>query len=635
MGALFEMMLGMSLGATLVALLVLIIRAIWGRRPGILMPLLYALIIARLVLPVSIESPLSMQNLLVSVPQVLQSQNGAENGVNIGQAPATVSAADDSNTATDPNPANVHTQPPKIAESEAMAKFAIRLSPYEIAAIVWFAGVAGLMAYILTSHIRFTRKLKQNREYCTPEFAALLDECRQQLRIRRGIRAVCVSEVNTAAVYGVFRPKLLIAPPLFEALSPADQKHVLLHELSHIKRGDLAMCLLLTVVSIVHWFNPVIWLMLSLMRRDMESFCDASVLKVLGEQARRGYAQTLMNLSEPASKNTGLVAAMFICRTNVKRRIVMITKYRKNKVGYTALALLVAAMIAVTGCTAATTNTPPDNSGLPTPSAQVSNTGVLVSEGTAEPAVSETPEIQPELIATYSIDNSPYNNPPRLFNIEKAAGILNGTVIKPGETLSLNELLGVRNRANGWKSAAGIENGTYTEQFGSGVPALSNALYNAAIRAELTIVESEHHSIPPGYVPGGLDATIGNDGPDLVIGNPYDTDVKIEAHLDGLILIVDIYGPPLGYTVDFTSEPVSKGAVPESQYIYNTTQAPDGTTIAEGESYEYLRSRAGTTFARYKMYYDADGNLIKKEDFGTYTYQGIPGTIYVNGPEPS
>ena len=69
-------------------------------------------------------------------------------------------------------------------------------------------------------------------------------------------------------------------------------------------------------------------------------------------------------------------------------------------------------------------------------------------------------------------------------NIKIAASMLDGTVIKPGEVLSLNELLGPRNaqtaKTAGWKEAAGIENGAYIEQLGGGISAVSSALYNAS-----------------------------------------------------------------------------------------------------------------------------------------------------------
>jgi vancomycin resistance protein YoaR len=220
------------------------------------------------------------------------------------------------------------------------------------------------------------------------------------------------------------------------------------------------------------------------------------------------------------------------------------------------------------------------------------------------------------------------------FNIEKALGMLNSSVIKPGEQLSLNKVLGERSAANGWKEGYAIVNGAYTKHYGTGVSAVATALYNAALRAELKINDIAHAAIKSYYVPGGLDATISSAGPDLVIENSYDSDITIEAKVtDDKYIDIYIYGPELGYTVDFFSEG-NIGEAPPQKYVYNKTVTPDSTKIAKGDAYEWCKSRGEETYKIYKVIKKPGDLLGETTLYETYTYRPLQGYTYVNGPDP-
>jgi len=120
---------------------------------------------------------------------------------------------------------------------------------------------------------------------------------------------------------------------------------VLLHELSHIRRGDTAACFLAAVLSILHWFNPLVWLAFALMRRDIEVLCEDSVIEALGEHERPGYAATLLALAAPP-QTPRMVTALFISHRCVKKRILAMIRRKKASVLYSAAALLLTVIIA-------------------------------------------------------------------------------------------------------------------------------------------------------------------------------------------------------------------------------------------------------------------------------------------------
>jgi vancomycin resistance protein YoaR len=92
------------------------------------------------------------------------------------------------------------------------------------------------------------------------------------------------------------------------------------------------------------------------------------------------------------------------------------------------------------------------------------------------------------------------------------SNFVNGSIIQPGATWSMNETAGPRNAQTaqtvGWAKAHVISSGRYEDDYGGGNCQVSGTLYNAAIRAELGIAERRTHSWPSSYVPEGLDATV-------------------------------------------------------------------------------------------------------------------------------
>lgn len=272
--------------------------------------------------------------------------------------------------------------------------------------------------------------------------------------------------------------------------------------------------------------------------------------------------------------------------------------------------------------------------------------------GVAEaPAIITNPRIDAQtlkantkLIGTFqsSFNTKGLSNADRVTNIRIMSGIVNGTVIEPGETWSINEAAGPRDdrtaKTVGWADAPGIADGNYRMEVGGGVCQMSSTVYNAAIRAELGIADRKPHSWPSDYIPKGMDATISTGGPDLKLSNPYSMPVYLETVLDEeeKTLTVNIYGPPLthGYTVDFENIKVATDLAGDTIYYYNQTAMPDGEAIPEGQEIALKLKHDGQTWDVYKLYKDADGNVVKREFFTHNVYKKVQGVIYANKPDP-
>jgi len=133
-------------------------------------------------------------------------------------------------------------------------------------------------------------------------------------------------------------------------------------------------------------------------------------------------------------------------------------------------------------------------------------------------------------------------NPKRAHNIRVAINALNGKIIKPGETFSMNETLGERTHERGYLTANVIEKGKLASGIGGGVSQVSGVLFNAVLLSGLTIVEYKAHSHPVLYLPVGRDATLAWNHIDLKFKNNTKAPVYLAYSAAGNKAAATLYG---------------------------------------------------------------------------------------------
>ncbi|MDD4363047.1 MAG: VanW family protein, partial [Atribacterota bacterium] len=132
-----------------------------------------------------------------------------------------------------------------------------------------------------------------------------------------------------------------------------------------------------------------------------------------------------------------------------------------------------------------------------------------------------------------------------LFNIKKAAADANGIILKPGETFFFNQLIGPAEKEDGYKESIIISNGQFTSGYGGGVCQVSTTIYNAALLANLQIIERYNHSIygdATSYVPLGQDSAVFYGYKDLKFKNNLEQQIVIFSEVEKDKLIVRILG---------------------------------------------------------------------------------------------
>lgn len=225
----------------------------------------------------------------------------------------------------------------------------------------------------------------------------------------------------------------------------------------------------------------------------------------------------------------------------------------------------------------------------------------------------------------------------RRKNIEKGAKMLTGTIMHPGDELSMNKILGVRNKANGWYLAGAYQAGDTVQEYGGGVCQISTTLYNAALKADMNITSRRNHSMPVHYISMGLDATINSVGNiiDFRFKNSSKADIIIIATTDGKNLTVEIWGIPI---IEDSEGKYDEIRIPETKKLKTLQPTGEKEVIVDatkpvGYRQEDKKRREGSIWQSYIEYY-LNGQLIEngRKELATSTYKAYSGSIIV-GPD--
>lgn len=170
---------------------------------------------------------------------------------------------------------------------------------------------------------------------------------------------------------------------------------------------------------------------------------------------------------------------------------------------------------------------------------------VSISYQVAKPKIYEK-DISLDIYKRSSFSTSYINSTmERSENIAIATAMINGAVVKSGETFSFNETVGKRSADKGYKNAKVIIDGKFKDGIGGGICQVSTTLYNAVLLAGLDIVTVSPHSLAVSYVDASFDAMVSYGGSDFKFKNNTGSDIYIEGFTKARELSFIIYGKKL------------------------------------------------------------------------------------------
>ncbi len=219
----------------------------------------------------------------------------------------------------------------------------------EILLVIYFVGVLVCLAYIIFSYIGFRRDIfrwgKKTRNY---EIQTILKDEKRRLNIKGHVTLLICKKVSSPMLFGLIKPTLVLPS---EAYRPEELRMILTHELVHLKRNDILIKTILTIASVVHWFNPAVHLMVKQANKDMEQSCDDSVLNGCNVEEKKVYCNIILNTAVLNNNAAGHVFSTNIVtnRKNLESRIKGIFDSSKKKRGIiTFIAVILFVIISAT-----------------------------------------------------------------------------------------------------------------------------------------------------------------------------------------------------------------------------------------------------------------------------------------------
>lgn len=209
----------------------------------------------------------------------------------------------------------------------------------------WAAGTALFLLWQLGSYLALRAKLSRSRRPLTDEaILAVLERESAAAGLRKPLQ-VYTAAVGSPMIVGAIKPTLLL--PEME-LSTEQLSLVFRHELIHYRRRDIWYKLLLMLANAIHWFNPMVWLMVHAADRDLELSCDEAVVAGRDEAYREEYGRCLLAVVRAGmSRRTLFTTNFYSGKKTLKNRLATIFDTTKKHRGTLALAaLLLAAAVA-------------------------------------------------------------------------------------------------------------------------------------------------------------------------------------------------------------------------------------------------------------------------------------------------
>lgn len=209
----------------------------------------------------------------------------------------------------------------------------------------YLAGAAAFLLYQGVSYALFRRTVRRwKRDVARADYAVMLSDTARDLGVSAPEMIVCEA-ISTPAVTGLLRPRLLLPHERYDV---QELRYILRHELCHLKRRDMLLKLVLLAANAMHWFNPVVYLMLHQADEDIELACDSAATDGLELPERAAYSRTLLAAVQSSVRALPATTCFGGTVERLKRRITNVLGAQKKRgLGVVALVL---ALTLTAGC---------------------------------------------------------------------------------------------------------------------------------------------------------------------------------------------------------------------------------------------------------------------------------------------
>ncbi|MDT8719556.1 DUF4309 domain-containing protein [Clostridium sp. 19966] len=341
---LFRQVIVLSIMGSIFAIAILVIKAIFRKRlSGKIHYYIWFLLVLKLMIPLNFQSQVNPLNFINRNPQKYDISSLINQNI-----PSITNL----NTNTTNNKVQGNIVQKDIYKRAMPVKGTTKFD-LKTVAIIWLIGALLILAYIIFTNIMLLVNINKSLKCKRQDVDKILQEAKFRIGITSKISVIYDNEIKSPFAYGIIRPKIVISEHIVDKLTSQELKFVFLHELTHIKRKDLIVNIIIILLQVIYWFNPVIIYSLYQFKQDCELACDSAILTMLNSNEVRDYGQTIINMIKILSKPNLFAGTLGFSNRNIKRRIIMISAFNKKSLTGTAIALCLVFMV---GCSSASKN---------------------------------------------------------------------------------------------------------------------------------------------------------------------------------------------------------------------------------------------------------------------------------------
>lgn len=212
----------------------------------------------------------------------------------------------------------------------------------ELLFFIWLFGCIVTALAFLVTNMRIRYQMKQTTFPCDASISSLVDMAKLQMDITAPIQVYYSTAFRSPVLFGSIFPRLILPYDIKDRLNKKELEYVIYHELSHFKSKDILIFQILSVLQCMHWFNPFVWIAISVFKDDIELSCDARTLSRLSPKGYKGYGKAIISMLESFSRPSRFssYAGFGSKMAYLKKRITLVSRFKKRNVIWSFLAVV-------------------------------------------------------------------------------------------------------------------------------------------------------------------------------------------------------------------------------------------------------------------------------------------------------
>ncbi len=316
----------------------------------------------------------------------------------------------------------------------------------KVLCFVWIFGVVLLIGVTAAGHKRLREIIRSSIKDIDSTHKEILYNCMNSMNITTELEILYSPKISTPSLCGFIKPKILIPVSIADNVSDEEFKYIIMHELSHLKNKDIILNWVITSLSVIYWFSPILLYGFHKMKQDCEFSCDGQVISRLREGENLQYGNAIIRVLELGGNSRRLVGttSMVMNSSEIKRRIIMISKYKKINIKNVLLGVIIIVIIGGLGIALNISNissyknsSKAAASQVEAPAATTKSTVNNTSDGNLLASIKALPNDNTKPLEPFSSDIVIYNSHPEEtypsgIKVTDIGALINDKLVKEG-----------------------------------------------------------------------------------------------------------------------------------------------------------------------------------------------------------